>query len=256
MHLRVVRPKGREREPWPIPIISEWNSTPTICLRMTKKSIKNVPPHLVHYTDNLIPNRYVPYCQAKAGEPSCDNDGKQFFMSVPQGEKGTLSDPYNWDTNNHYRLSETGKLPFGDIRQCSIDLQRDSGSPFWEIYVYNVPFAMSQDAKEIGSFKGNMGKGEQITVKGGPQWIDITNVDDAPADDDGVTKTKLKFDADASGLPQGLSWDTSKWCEPFKLVKGKASQEGWHCDFPCIEQKGPDDVAGKLGSSLLSGLEG
>lgn len=79
-----------------------------------------------------------------------------------------------------------------------------------------------------------MAKGQQMLVKGGPQWITVTNVDDAPADGDGVTKTKLRFETNASGLQQGLSWDTDRWCTPFKLVKGQPGQEGWHCDFPCI----------------------
>jgi hypothetical protein len=156
-------------------------------------------------------------------------------MSVFEGEKGSLSKPYNWETDNRYRLSGTGQVPKGDIRQCSIILQRDTGKIFWEVTLYDVPFTMSPGAKSIAHEKGDMGKGQQMVIKGGPQWITVTNVDDAPPDDNGVTKTKLKFEPDATGFQQGLSWDTSKWCEPFKLEEGKASQEGWHCDFPCIE---------------------
>jgi hypothetical protein len=79
----------------------------------------------------LIPrNRLIPYCLPN---PSCANDGFQFHMSKLDqhgNQAGRLSQPYNYNGDNHYALDG-----FGDLRPYRISILRRSSKTL-DIKIY------------------------------------------------------------------------------------------------------------------------
>ncbi|CAI6302075.1 unnamed protein product [Periconia digitata] len=182
---------------------------------------------------NADQDKRVPYCKPN---PKCDNDGHQFHMSKLQvNDKGVgnLSNPYNYENDNHYAL--TGKSDIKEYR-ATIERKEDWAS----IDVFEVAGSKRIDK---GTASGAFGDGKQLKVEL-EKLSHILRVYGSGGIGTKVTFIYAKSDADTlsdlSFSDGDIGWTTDdksqkgRWCvsEQWGGKDGDSRMEIIQCSFP------------------------